>query len=92
MKKKTKEAREMFISNLTWGIPREVGRDKIKTTSPKGTTQSEQRKKHMIELYEGKAMGCKGVKVSISNIARLYKMSRQRVYAILKDYIKTKPL
>ena len=88
MKKETKEARDMFITNLTWGIPKEVGRDGIKTTSPKSTTQSEQRKKHMIELYEGTAMGCRGVKVSISNIARLYKMSRQRVYVILKDHIK----
>jgi predicted transcriptional regulator YheO len=92
MTKKKKEERDMLLTSLTWGIPRDVGRDKIKTTTPKGTAQAEQRKKHMIELYEGTAMGCRGIKVSISNIARLYKMSRQRVYAILKDHIKTKAL
>jgi DNA invertase Pin-like site-specific DNA recombinase len=84
MKQQKIAARDLKISGLTWSIPDGIGREPISTSNPKGTERATKRLQHMIALYE------KGEKQS--NIARLYKISRQRVAQLLKDHIKSKAL
>lgn len=67
---------------MTWGIPKGVQRGRIGYNRHRDIDAAQKRLTHMIELYD------KGEK--ISNIARLYRISRQRVHHLLKQHIASK--